>query len=71
MKRILVTGSLGYIGSELINYLKEKNYACSGLDIGYFKDCNLIDGTGNSVVKNQSIRLEDGKIAWIGIIHGT
>ena len=30
------------------------------------KDCNLIDGTGNSVVKNQSIRVEDGKIAWIG-----
>ena len=30
------------------------------------KNCNLIDGTGKSPIQNQSIRVEDGKIEWIG-----
>ena len=41
MKKILVTGSLGYIGSVLTEYLMEKGYNCSGYDIGFFKDCLL------------------------------
>ena len=30
------------------------------------KNCNVIDGTGNAPVKNQSIRIDSGKIEWIG-----
>jgi nucleoside-diphosphate-sugar epimerase len=43
MKNILVTGNLGYIGSVLTNVLKEQNYNVTGLDVGYFKDCNLVE----------------------------
>jgi len=42
MKNILITGNLGYIGSVLTEVLK-KNYNVLGYDIGFFKDCNLID----------------------------
>ena len=41
MKKILVTGSLGYIGSVLIPYLNESNLECAGYDTGFFKDCYL------------------------------
>jgi nucleoside-diphosphate-sugar epimerase len=41
MKKILITGSLGYIGSVLTTYLKENGYDCYGYDIGYFRECNL------------------------------
>jgi UDP-glucose 4-epimerase len=36
---VLVTGNLGYVGSELTGYLKnkEKKINIYGLDIGYFK----------------------------------
>lgn len=39
--KILVTGSLGYIGSVLMPYLKNYDYDCMGLDAGFFKDCLL------------------------------
>lgn len=40
-KRILVTGSLGYIGSVLTVYLHECGYDCIGYDTGFFQDCLL------------------------------
>ena len=42
MKKILVTGNLGYIGSVLTEVL-QKNFDVVGYDIGFFEDCNLID----------------------------
>ena len=41
MERILITGSLGYFGSLLSNYLTENGYECIGYDIGFFRDCLL------------------------------
>ena len=41
MKRILVTGSLGYLGSVLTSYLVEAGYDCMGYDTGFFKDSLL------------------------------
>ena len=42
MKKILVTGNLGYIGTVLTEELKKKFFVV-GYDSGFFKDCNLID----------------------------
>jgi nucleoside-diphosphate-sugar epimerase len=39
MKKILVTGNLGYIGSVLTPILVKKGYHVLGLDCGFFKDC--------------------------------
>ena len=41
MKRILVTGSLGYLGSALTKSLAESGFDCIGYDTGFFKDCLL------------------------------
>ena len=41
MKKILIIGANGYFGSELLKYLNERNFACIGVDINYFKNCNF------------------------------
>lgn len=45
MKRILITGSLGYIGSVLTEKLAEKGYEVIGYDIGFFKESMLYPST--------------------------
>ena len=40
-KKILITGSLGYLGSVLTQSLMEHGYDCVGYDTGFFKDCHL------------------------------
>ena len=42
--RVLVTGNLGYIGSVAAKYLSDQGMTVSGLDAGYFRDCNLDSG---------------------------
>ncbi len=41
MKKILITGSLGYLGSVLTQNLAENGYQCIGYDAGFFKDSLL------------------------------
>jgi nucleoside-diphosphate-sugar epimerase len=41
MKRILVTGSCGYLGSVLTQALADNGYDVIGYDAGFFKDCLL------------------------------
>lgn len=42
MKRILITGSEGYLGSFLVPYLQKKeNYNVVGIDAGFFRKCTL------------------------------
>ena len=39
--RVLITGHLGYIGPVMIRLLKEHGHTVTGLDIGYFRSCNV------------------------------
>lgn len=41
MKRVLVTGSMGYLGSVLTQDLTEKGYDCVGYDTGFFRNSVL------------------------------
>jgi nucleoside-diphosphate-sugar epimerase len=42
-KKVLVTGSLGYIGTVLTKYLADRGFDCQGYDIGFFKECLLYE----------------------------
>jgi nucleoside-diphosphate-sugar epimerase len=47
VKRVLVTGHKGYIGSVMMPCLAEAGYEVVGLDTGYFQRCTLFeDGAG-------------------------
>jgi nucleoside-diphosphate-sugar epimerase len=41
LRKILVTGDVGYIGSVLTTMLQDKGYEVVGFDTGYFEDCLL------------------------------
>ncbi len=41
--RVLVTGSLGYIGSRLVPYLLDRDIDVTAIDTGFFRDCLLYD----------------------------
>ena len=43
--KVLVTGNLGYIGSVLTDTLKNRNYDVVGYDIGYYKNCFVLNPT--------------------------
>lgn len=42
VKRVLVTGHNGYLGSVMAPYLARAGYDVTGLDTGYFRDCTLL-----------------------------
>jgi nucleoside-diphosphate-sugar epimerase len=44
-KRVLITGSNGYIGSVMGPYFVEAGYEVRGLDTGYFHECTLVPDT--------------------------
>ena len=42
-EKILVTGAQGFIGTVLVPKLIKEGYNVIGTDIGYFKDCKVIN----------------------------
>jgi len=71
MMKVLVTGSQGYIGTFLVDFLLENGLQVSGLDIGYFKDCNLVPITSSVKTKNIDIRdiSKNDVIGFDSIVH--
>ncbi|MEK7583685.1 MAG: NAD(P)-dependent oxidoreductase, partial [Patescibacteria group bacterium] len=57
IKRVLMTGNEGYIGSVAAAYLADAGYEVTGLDTGYFRDCTL--GTNVRPVKTIHKDLRD------------
>ena len=55
LKTVLVTGSLGYIGSVLTKKIIEKNFHCIGFDSGFFQDCKLYE-TNDPVIISKDVR---------------
>jgi len=58
MKNILVTGSSGYIGSVLLEFLTNAGYQCRGIDIGFFKNCNLTSVNSQNIVFKDAAEIE-------------
>ncbi|NTV28857.1 MAG: SDR family oxidoreductase [Candidatus Omnitrophica bacterium] len=51
MKKVLVTGSMGYLGSRLAGYLRERDYDVLGFDTGFFEDGVLFPVSDPPTVK--------------------
>lgn len=49
-KKVLVTGSLGYLGSVLTRYLEGESFKCIGYDTGFFKDSLLYNQSKTETV---------------------
>ena len=62
MKRILVTGSLGYIGSVLTDYLGERGFDCVGYDTGFFRHAQLYPPAPTNTVLCDARDLNDADI---------
>jgi nucleoside-diphosphate-sugar epimerase len=64
MRKILVTGAAGYIGSVLVRQLLEKNYQVRGLDILFFGGESLI-----SIYNNPNFEFMKGDVRDAGTIE--
>ena len=53
---VLITGNLGYVGSILSEYLKDRSFQVSGLDSGYYANCKLIPNHEDIPTKIKDIR---------------
>lgn len=56
MKRILITGHEGYIGSVMAPAFLNAGYEVFGLDVGYFSDCTLIQDSARVPSIRRDIR---------------
>ena len=49
MKRVLITGATGYLGSVLCEVLAEAGHECLNYDTGFFRDCLLYQASEQKV----------------------
>jgi len=54
--KVLITGNLGYVGTELSKYLNSSEYEVYGLDCGFYKDCLLDSSHEDIPTKIKDIR---------------
>lgn len=69
--KILVTGSQGYIGTVLTDYLKQNGHEIIGTDIGYFSNCNLVElqSEVQTIIKDIRDINEDDLKGYDAIVH--
>ena len=70
MKRILVTGSLGYIGSVLTSYLNENGFDVVGYDVGFFKSSLLYQPSPIQTIFKDARKIQEKDIQNIdAVVH--
>lgn len=70
MKRILVTGSLGYIGSVLTPYLESAGYECVGYDTAFFSGGQLYPASPTKTFLRDARDLTDADLEGVdAVVH--
>lgn len=70
MQRILVTGSLGYIGSVLTEYLNTAGFECIGYDTGFFKNSLLYPTVSTGTIVKDAREIGDADLIGIdAVVH--
>jgi nucleoside-diphosphate-sugar epimerase len=55
-KRVLITGHEGYIGSVMAPFFLKAGYEVVGLDVGFFRECNLVPDQSRIPTISKDIR---------------
>lgn len=68
--KVLITGSLGYIGSVLTDYLARQGFDVIGYDTGFFRDCTLYNPPPAKTVFKDARDIEERDLAGMGaVVH--
>lgn len=68
MSKVLITGSLGYLGSVLTGYLEQRGCECVGYDTGFFRDCLLYDPPATRTVLRDARDIEKPDLKGIDVL---
>lgn len=70
MKKILITGSLGYIGSVLTPYLAERGCDVVGYDAGFFRDSLLYPPQETKTIFKDARDIDEDDLRGVGaVVH--
>mgnify|MGYP006080858603 CR=1 FL=1 len=70
MKRILITGSLGYLGSVLTTYLDNAGFDCFGFDMGFFQNDLLYPTSSTTSVMRDARDITESDLANVyAVVH--
>jgi nucleoside-diphosphate-sugar epimerase len=67
-KRVLITGSLGYLGSALTAHLEQNQFDCVGCDTGFFKDCVFYDPPATKTSIRDARDLEAADLEGVDVV---
>ncbi|MBU1196075.1 MAG: SDR family oxidoreductase [Proteobacteria bacterium] len=68
MKKILIIGAQGYLGSRLSDYLLKRGYLCTGLDTGFFKNGVLFEPHPIEIIKKDARTIEPKDLKGFDIV---
>ncbi len=68
MKKILITGSLGYLGSVLTKTLAESGFDCIGYDTGFFKDSLLYPPSPTETILRDARNITEADLKNIDVV---
>jgi len=68
MKRILVTGSQGYLGSVLTEMLADSGYDCIGYDTGFFRNCQLYPAVTTQTVSRDARHITEEDLRGVDVV---
>jgi nucleoside-diphosphate-sugar epimerase len=68
MKKILVTGSLGYLGSVLTQYLSDAGFDCIGYDTAFFKQTLLYPAPQTETVLLDARDITENELKGIDVV---
>jgi nucleoside-diphosphate-sugar epimerase len=68
MKKILISGSLGYLGSVLTHSLTESGFDCIGYDPGFFKDTLLYPEYPSNTVFRDARQITEADLKNIDVV---